>query len=114
MNPQTKETKHTPGPWTIHGNVGKNGNTGILADKAPCIIAIMGNEKQWPAEALANAQFIVQACNAHENLLTACGYLLSRLKHYTNGQESCDMPVPDERAIAFAEKAIRQATGGDK
>lgn len=51
----------TPGPWTIHNNIGKNGELGILADKAPCIIAVMCNREAWPAEAHANAMLISQA-----------------------------------------------------
>jgi len=54
-------TKHTPGPWKVHNNIGKKGETGVIADAAPCIICTMGNAKEWPVEAEANARFIAEA-----------------------------------------------------
>jgi hypothetical protein len=52
---------HTPGPWESHNNIGRKGKTGVVADGAPCIIAIMGNGKEWPALAQANAALISAA-----------------------------------------------------
>ena len=52
---------HTPGPWTVNGNIGRKSELGIMADAAPCIIATMGNQKEWPAEAEANARLIAAA-----------------------------------------------------
>ena len=60
--------EHTPGPWKINNNVGRKGELGIIADAAPCIIAIMGNAKEWPVEAQANARLIAAA----PALLEAC------------------------------------------
>jgi hypothetical protein len=54
-------TTHTPGPWHVHTNIGRKGETGVIADGAPCIIAIMGNQKEWPAETANNAQLIAAA-----------------------------------------------------
>ena len=53
--------EHTPGPWKLNNNIGHKGELGILADAAPCIIAIMGNQKAWPIEAEANANLIAAA-----------------------------------------------------
>lgn len=56
-----REKRHTPGPWATHNNIGRKGELGIVAGGAPCIIAIMGNAKEWPVEAEANAQLIAAA-----------------------------------------------------
>ena len=53
--------KHTPGPWEIHDNIGRSSEIGVVADAAPCIIAVMGNAKAWPAEARANTLLIAAA-----------------------------------------------------
>lgn len=55
------KTQHTPGPWKVTGNIGRKSEFGIVADAAPCIIAIMGNQKEWPVEAQANAALIAVA-----------------------------------------------------
>lgn len=57
----------------------------------------------------ANAEFIVRACNAHEELLAACEAALRRLEHYTAETETCDLGVPDERALALIRGAIAKA-----
>ncbi len=49
---------HTKGQWKVNKNIGKKGEIGVVADNAPCIIAIMGNQKEWPVEAEANARLI--------------------------------------------------------
>ena len=101
-------SKHTPGPWELHHNIGRKGEIGIVADAAPCIIAVMGNQNAWPAEARANAEFIVRACNAHDELLAALELAME-----------C-MPDPDYRGTTEAQRAahasmsaaIRKAKGG--
>lgn len=57
-------TKHTAEPWSIHNNIGRKSETGIIADAAPCIIATMSNADVWPLEAQANAQRIVSCVNS--------------------------------------------------
>lgn len=51
----------TPGPWRINSNIGRKSELGILANSAPCIIAVMGNAKEWPTQAEANARLIAAA-----------------------------------------------------
>lgn len=60
--------KHTPTPW----NTGRNfsGELGIW-DKLDRAILHSGKDDIACAEREANAAFIVQACNAHEELLGA-------------------------------------------
>jgi hypothetical protein len=56
-----QKTSYTPGLWSVNNNIGRKGEMGIVADNAPCIIAIMGNQKKWPVEAEANARLIAAA-----------------------------------------------------
>ena len=86
-------TKHTPGPWSIHTNIGRKGSVGVTADAAPCIIAIMGNDKQWPVEAHNNAALIAAA----PDLLAA----LQRVTH--------DLENP-EKDVALNRHTISTAT----
>lgn len=61
-------TKHTPGPWILEE-----------AEPVPSIhaqdgtlVAVLGYDDREPCEnAKIDARFIVQACNAHDDLLAA-------------------------------------------
>ena len=57
------ETNHTPGPWQVDNNIGRKSEMGIVADEAPCIIAIIHGAKknEWPTTAGANARLIAAA-----------------------------------------------------
>lgn len=93
-------TRHTPGPWKMHSNIGRKSEPGVIADAAPCIIAIMGNHKEWPVEAEANARLIAAA----PELLEALEDMLSLAKSYDVGQNSAIV----DRASAL----IARTTGG--
>ena len=88
-------TKHTSGPWKISNNIGRKGELGIIADAVPCIIAIMGNAKEWPMEAKANAR-----------LIAAAPMLLDVIKQIQilNANKDCDIKWLCEQAIAQTEK----------
>lgn len=60
----TPPASHTPEPWSVHQNVGRKGELGVIADKAPCVIAHGFSEKHWPEVAEANARRIVACVNA--------------------------------------------------
>ncbi len=70
------ESKHTPVPWSVRDN--ENGTLVINAtepDGSPCQPArINGNadDEVYGPVTRANAEFIVRACNAHDDLLEAC------------------------------------------
>lgn len=51
------------------------GELGIIADKAPCLIAIMANAKAWPLEAKANAQLMAAAPELLAELKLAVGIM---------------------------------------
>ena len=55
----------------MHQNIGRNGELGIVANYAPCIIATMGNQRAWPQEARANARLIAAAPLMLDALRTA-------------------------------------------
>lgn len=73
-------TQHTPVPWAVDENVGAKSELGIVADKAPCVIAHGMSEKFWPDVARANADFIVCAVNCHDDLLKACKRCLADVR----------------------------------
>jgi hypothetical protein len=63
---------HTPVPFGIEKR--KDGNIEIVAGGDGAVLAtVYGDDGEplcWPV--LANAEFIVRACNAHDELLAAC------------------------------------------
>jgi hypothetical protein len=106
------ESKHTPGPWSVCNAIGKKSEVGIVADAAPCIIAVMGNQGRgaWPQEARANAEFIVRACNSHYELLEALRELVSACTRYDEQDEhsallAANYCAAKDRAIAVIAKA---------
>jgi hypothetical protein len=114
--------KHTATPWQVHDNCGRKGEIGILADDAPCLIAIMANggRGEWPIEAKANAEFIVRAVNAHDDLLAALTELVNCIEaeHHTVpgalnglGEIGRNLHARDVEARKAARAAIALATG---
>jgi hypothetical protein len=65
-------SKHTETPWYVQGHEIKvnKPEREHLGDGAPETICEM-NSSVSPEETTANAEFIVQACNAHDDLLAA-------------------------------------------
>lgn len=69
---------HTPGPWDTVGATriwGTNAAVCIVAEPE-CNTSndfheVRFGSKRW-REAMSNAEFIVRACNAHDDLLEAC------------------------------------------
>lgn len=96
------KTEHTAGPWTIHNNIGRKGELGILADKAPCIIAIMGNAKEWPVEARANARLIAAAPELLSAAVALMAEMSSRFDYETATEEESTAFAKMEAAISKA------------
>lgn len=66
----TKKAAHTPGPWRL------SENRYVWSPNKNCIATVhmMADGKrnsELEVESLANAKFIVRACNSHEALLEA-------------------------------------------
>lgn len=126
MKTEHTPANFTPGPWEIHNNIGRKGELGILADGAPCIIAVMGNQKAWPLEAKANARLIAAAPDLLAALQAAIdgltcyipkaakGYKEGCFKYVAGGSDmwNCDCPICKARA-AIA-KAIGQPIEAEK
>jgi len=83
--------KHTPGPWVAirqRGIYKGNYNIGRLEDQGngPLLtfVIVLGPNDFCPPRygrsAEANAEFIVRACNTHNDLLTACEALLAGIQ----------------------------------
>ena len=72
----------TPGPWTlggqrivgsddIHSNGRERNRKGISSASYSSVVCEMHGDLRLPSPR-ANAEFIVRACNSHEDLLAAC------------------------------------------
>ena len=80
--------QHTPIPWVMHPFSAKYKNEGFCinaTDEDATRIADVTNHYHVPSE--ANAHFIVQACNAHDDLLAALEDATDQLE--ACGQGSC-------------------------
>ena len=112
----TTETKpqHTPTPYHLGGighPDGDNPTTSIWVPTPPGF-----QSGTWIAKdvQLADAEFIVRACNAHDALLAACERLLAAMK--ADAEIAPQMPAiiayeTNGVAIAEAIAAIRKARG---
>lgn len=96
--------KHTPGPWTANGD--------MVNTKKDCLyVAKCAGDTDEQAE--ANAEFIVRACNCHDELVEACKEFL-KLEKFTS---SLRTPDPNGcwgdlcNAFAIAKSAISKAEG---
>ena len=92
----------TPGPWNVYDNIGRKSELGIIAAAAPCIIAIMGNAKEWPAEAQANARLIALC----PELLDAADHLLKEMRLAFN-----DVPAGVDAHMAILRGIVSKAKG---
>ena len=63
--------KHTKTPWAIYYTA-----TGKPYIEKAGFTSMLYRWKENKEETLANAQFIVKACNAHEELVEACKLML--------------------------------------
>lgn len=95
---------HTPVPW--HRRVGREGNgfaisqhEQICNDRGYAVVIL---EHDGSTEGGANAEFIVRACNGHEDLVAAIEGLLT-----TRAGNSAQR----NRAIAEAEVVLAKASG---
>lgn len=79
--PKMSDTQHAPTPWVIKApgiSVGheKEGDRLVFAEETKEHVAEVfqyrNNDHKDEATSLANAEFIVRACNSHADLLAAC------------------------------------------
>ena len=93
--------KHTPIPWDIAARM-----TYTIADAQGRVITSMRTGRDVsPEEAISNARFILQAVNAHEDLLAALQVLVLT-PHILDHLEAND-PMALKQARAAIAKATR-------
>ena len=105
--------QHTPVPWVTKPFSGKYKNEGFCinaTDEDATRIADVTNHYYVPSE--ANARFIVQACNAHEELLAVLELALRYLEHPDVLAVTQHMALPGSVPADRARAAIAKAKGG--
>lgn len=98
---ETKERTHTPLPWAI--TVPKKEPFGWWIHAGDVLVCSCGT-RPLSDEALANAAFIVRACNSHDDLLAACEAALTRLRTIER-----DKGIHSHETIPELEAAIARA-----
>lgn len=86
-------TEHTPTPWTFDG-------TYVVAKFGPTVADCAKSPSMGWGERRANADFIIKACNAHDELVKALRDILEVNKDFRDGlpqswdgdplQDACD------------------------
>ena len=123
-----ENNRHTPIPWYIEGESGNPHEAYIIVgDKQGSTIAWTSNsfddssnEEYISEEDTANAQFIIRACNSHDELLEALEELLGMAEDDHHGCDidsdssfDCDVPDSREGIVAvrkiFGHEVIRRA-----
>lgn len=102
-------TKHTPGPWRTDENEIRMGHAYERRVLAPdgsnggCVVAqLVGDDR------IANAEFIVRACNSHYELLEALKLVTYSLAWHVETQGNGKRM--DVMHLAQAREAIAKAT----
>lgn len=74
-----KAKRHTPGPW-YHSKLGNNADQWAIIDNTGRTIGLSYHGE-------ANAEFIVRACNAHDDLLAVARDALTHSQLLGSGQQ---------------------------
>ena len=108
MNTKPKAVAHTPLPWR-----NPEGSVSIFSGQGYNRVKVCDTSQHAKIadSAVANAQLIVRAVNSHAALVSACERLLSRLHHYNDCLETCDIAASDQLAMEQAESALALAHG---
>lgn len=100
MTPTAPRPTHTPGPWMSFDS----GTKVITCDSESLLIASLEEcEVETVAERKANAEFIVRACNSHEELVEALRDLLQVIATDELIPESVSYMQQARAALAKAE-----------
>jgi hypothetical protein len=103
-------TTHTPLPWKVEDNLpGSEGNVWIYAPNAADVwhrtVASVGDMEEIDGEDLANAEFIVHACNSHDDLVTLAELVAA------DYEDAADWKDAKGRMQTLAYAALAKATG---
>ena len=107
------KTAHTRTPWAYHkSKSGASHRIWDTSNAAGGIVEILPRftfgEKQPGAEAIANAEFIVRACNAHDDLVAALEAVVTDGECYCENESAVRCPCGHCLAVA----ALAKAAGG--
>lgn len=93
------DTKHTPTPWGISGNLLVSGDRHVQNNRVGATFNYRGNAK-------ANAAFIVRAVNAHEALVAALAEVMEWIANwhpdFTDDPEWSDTRQKVDAALSLA------------
>lgn len=97
-------TKHTPGPWKVSKLDGRTINGKAYRNRAGNLVTpAIASIKERTGETEANAAFIVQACNCHDELVAALKMLIRFIP------DGWPMPLGYSQVVAQAETALAKA-----
>ena len=103
------EAKHTPIPWLVH-RMTSTYQIPIRSENGTWIGSVDAGRIGGGQEGQANAEYIVRACNAYEDLLAACKSVADLLENMPSKAYISVQNHPCwgliEAAIANAEKEI--------
>lgn len=117
MTTETKQATHTPVPWHIEEDGDAlwihDALNATIADVPPSMVMMDGGDYELTDEDRANAEFIVRACNAHDDLLAACEQALAYFAVIEKANRGKTWPAHSEKVNAdIMRAAIAKATGG--
>jgi hypothetical protein len=94
---------HTPTPWVVEKN-SVNAENGSVVSIAECGLSAPG--QSWSGtdystreHQAANAEFIVRACNSHDQLVAALKAALATIEDYVTYEHNGDPWTEDARAM---------------
>mgnify|MGYP001576760371 CR=1 FL=1 len=97
---------HTPGPWTYHFRSGDTTIETLTGDRVLAVVkSTRGESTRGVGDMDTNARFIVQACNAHEELLAA----LTKIATAPEGAYSRDKEQYLKNVIEWCQETAQAA-----
>lgn len=117
MTPSPKA--HTPTPWTFKGEQMKHDKSRVIRDAEGMVVAFAADKNSYEkdAEVDANAAFIVQAVNAHEELVDGLKMAVEELTNlygWAKQHESFVVSLGMWRRLDSMKQALAKASGADK
>lgn len=105
------ETKHTPGPWFA----GQHGlGAWFIGVEVPCKGPCTAATRLADVQSGADAEFIVRACNCHDDLLDAAKDAEAVLMGlHDSGGEAAALAIASYPALVSVQAAIAKAEAQD-
>lgn len=105
------KTEHTPTPWKAVETNDDYGTWEIIADDTgQCLIATVENDNADMDAQLADAEFIVRACNSHDALAEALQAVMETFeREYQKLTDGRDGTTQNFTSMWMARSALRAA-----